>query len=158
MKLIAAVDKRWGIGCNNDLLFKLKEDLAFFKRITTGHDIVMGYRTFKSLPGENGLPNRMNYVITDSLEGLTDTDTVKFITEVPQELLESDAFLIGGAYTYGKYIDYVTEMYLTHIFSEAPHVDTYMPNGVIEKAIRMNSEIISQHVQNNITFYIKRYY
>lgn len=158
MKLIAAVDKRWGIGCNNDLLFKLKEDLAFFKRITTGHDVVMGYRTFKSLPGENGLPNRTNYVITDSLDGLTDTDTVKFITEVPQELLESDAFLIGGAYTYGKYIDYVTEMYLTHIFAEAPHVDTYMPNNVIEKAICMNEEVLENHIQNDIVYCIKRYY
>lgn len=158
MKLIAAIDNQWGVGYQNDLLFKLKEDLAFFKRTTIGHNVIMGYRTYLSLPYKNGLPNRINYVLTRSLEGLVDTDQVKFITEIPEDLLRSDAFLIGGAKTYGTYIDYVDEMYLTHVDAQAKHVDAFMPNEVIQKAIKMNETLIATYEENGITFHIKHYY
>ena len=59
---IVCVDKNWGIGKNNDLLFNLKEDMKFFKETTMGHPVVMGRRTFESLP--NILPGRENIVIS----------------------------------------------------------------------------------------------
>ena len=63
MKLIVAVDRHWGIGKDNKLLFSLKTDMAFFKKTTTGKIVVMGKNTFLSFPG-GPLKNRINVVLT----------------------------------------------------------------------------------------------
>ena len=64
MNIIVAVDKKWGIGCNNKLLVSIPADMKFFRETTTGKVVVMGRRTLESFP--NGLPlkNRTNIVLT----------------------------------------------------------------------------------------------
>ena len=64
MNYIVAVDEKWGIGKNNDLLFSLKGDMAFFRTTTSGKTVIMGDRTLASLPGGNPLKNRNNIVMT----------------------------------------------------------------------------------------------
>ena len=64
VKMILCMDLNGGIGKNNDLLFKMKEDMTFFKTQTVGNIIIMGYNTWLSL-GEKPLPNRTNIVMTD---------------------------------------------------------------------------------------------
>ena len=65
MKAIVAVDKNWGIGKNNDLLFSIPEDMKFFRDTTIGHSIVMGRKTFESLP--KMLPERKHIVINKNI-------------------------------------------------------------------------------------------
>ena len=67
MQLIVAVDKFWGIGKNNDLLFSLKEDMKFFRQTTLGKTIVMGYNTLMSFPFSKPLPKRKNIVLTSKM-------------------------------------------------------------------------------------------
>ena len=65
MNTIVVVDKNWGIGKNNDLLFRLKKDMKFFRETTTGKVVVMGANTFLSFPS-GALPNRVNIVLDSS--------------------------------------------------------------------------------------------
>ena len=60
---IVAVDNDWGIGYNGDLLEKIPEDLKYFKTLTTGNIVIMGRKTWDSLP-KQPLPNRLNFIIT----------------------------------------------------------------------------------------------
>ena len=69
MKTIVAVDKEWGIGKKNDLLFHLTKDLQYFKEKTLDKVIVMGGNTLLSFPGSKPLPRRTNIVLTDVLRG-----------------------------------------------------------------------------------------
>lgn len=68
MILIFAVDNNWNIGYNGDMLFKISEDLKRFKEITVGNIIIMGRKTFESLPYKKALPNRINIIITRDKE------------------------------------------------------------------------------------------
>ena len=68
MKLILAADENWAIGYKGGLLCHLSADLKYFKKMTTGHAVVMGRRTLESLPGKKGLPNRRNIVLTANKE------------------------------------------------------------------------------------------
>ena len=70
MKAILHCDKNWGIGKNNNLMFRLAKDMAFFRRTTKGKTVVMGTNTLLSLPGEKPLKDRMNIVLSSSLETL----------------------------------------------------------------------------------------
>ena len=68
MKAIVAVDKNWGIGKNNDLLFSIPEDMKFFRKTTSGKVVVMGANTLRSFPGGNPLKNRVNVVLSTTIE------------------------------------------------------------------------------------------
>ena len=68
MKAIVAVDKKWGIGKNNDLLFSLKEDMKFFRETTKGKVVVMGANTLRSFPNGNPLKNRINIVLSSTIK------------------------------------------------------------------------------------------
>ena len=78
MQLIVAVDKFWGIGKNNDLLFSLKEDMKFFRQTTLGKTIVMGYNTLMSFPFSKPLPKRKNIVLTSDGESLGFYEKLRF--------------------------------------------------------------------------------
>lgn len=67
MKAIVAIDKLWGIGNNGDLLFRIKEDIKFFKEVTTGKVVVMGRKTLDSLPNGEPLKDRINLIITSDI-------------------------------------------------------------------------------------------
>ena len=68
MEFIVAVDENWGIGKDGGMLDHLPKDLAFFKKKTSGHVIVMGRKTLESFPGSRPLPNRVNIVVTSQLD------------------------------------------------------------------------------------------
>ena len=64
MNLIVAVDQNWGIGKDGDLLKRISGDMKYFRNTTMGKDIIMGRRTFESLPGKKAIPGRTNLVFT----------------------------------------------------------------------------------------------
>lgn len=131
MNIIVAVDKNWGIGKDNDLLFKISEDMKNFRRITAGKVVVMGRKTLESLPGGRPLPNRINVVLTSS-GNPSNVIVVRNITELialttEMEINNQNVFIIGGERIYADLLPYVTTAYVTHIDAEK-QADKHFPD------------------------------
>ena len=132
MNLIVAVDNNWGIGFNGDLLEHIPEDLRYFKEITENNWIVMGRKTWDSLP-KKPLPNRPHLVITNNPMSYEDIDTVIFSKIGQAKLIMNtqkgiDFFVIGGGQIYEKLLPMCNRVYVTKIFKDHDQVDTYFPN------------------------------
>ncbi|MEN8121298.1 MAG: dihydrofolate reductase [Bacteroidota bacterium] len=127
VSIIAALDKNRAIGNDNKLLCYLPADLRHFKSLTTGHTIVMGRKTYESLPN-GALPNRKNVVLTknkdfmcEGCEIVHSVDEVFNICKVDEEI-----FIIGGAQIYKLFIEKANKLHLTQIHHEF-EADTYFP-------------------------------
>ncbi len=129
MKVIVAVDKEWGIGKKNDLLFHLSQDLKFFKEKTLDKIVVMGGNTLLSFPGSKPLPRRKNIVLTDVFKR-DDCTVCETLDELRAELKKYDSneiFIIGGAMFYRTMIDYCDEAYVTKV-DEIGGAEVFFPN------------------------------
>lgn len=118
MKAIVAVDKKWGIGKKNDLLFSLPEDMKFFRATTLNKVVIMGSNTLKSFPGGKPLKNRTNIVLFPGGEKRDDCTIVESIDELFAEIKkypEDDVFVIGGAMFYKTMLPYCSEVYVTKV-------------------------------------------
>ena len=126
ISLIVAMDKNNGIGNKNKLLAHISEDLRYFKRVTDGNTIVMGYNTYMSLP-KRPLPNRRNVVLTSKNIELEGAIVVNSIEELLKLLnTEEETFICGGASIYNQMLPYADKLYITHIFDEF-EADTFFP-------------------------------
>lgn len=117
MKAIVAVDEKWGIGKNNDLLFSLPADMKFFRETTMGKVVVMGSRTLKSFPNGNPLKNRTNIVLSTTIER-DDCTIVKSLDALLKEISKypkDQVFVIGGAMLYKTLLPYCTEVLVTKV-------------------------------------------
>lgn len=116
ISIIVAVAENNAIGLNNDLLCHLSDDLKRFKKLTTGHTIVMGRKTYLSLP-RRPLPNRTNIVITDveneAVEGCITAYSIEDAIEKCTE--DKNNFIIGGGSIYKQFLPHATMLYLTQI-------------------------------------------
>lgn len=117
MNLIFSADSKWGIGKDNDLLFRTPGDMAFFRKMTVGKVVIMGRRTLESLPGGKPLPRRENIVLTRSRTFAQ--DGVRVCRSLP-ELFDSlaaysddDLFVIGGSAVYRQLLPYCRRAYVT---------------------------------------------
>lgn len=129
---IVAVDNNWGIGFNGNLLEHIPEDLRYFKEITENNWIVMGRKTWDSLP-KKPLPNRPHLVITNNPMSYEDMDEVLFAKVGQAKLIMNtqkgiDFFVIGGGQIYEKLLPMCNRVYVTKIFKDHDQVDTYFPN------------------------------
>lgn len=126
--LIAAVDSNWGIGKDNDMLFYISKDLRRFKQITLGSPVVMGRKTFESLPN-GALPKRRNIVITRQKDLMIEGVEIVHSMEDALALLkdEKQAFVIGGGTIYNAFLPLVDRVYLTHIESQKD-ADVFFPS------------------------------
>lgn len=118
MREIVVVDQKWGIGKNNDLLFSLPEDMAFFRRETTGKVVVMGSNTLKSLPGGNPLKNRTNIVLFPGGEKRDDCTIVDSLDELFVELKKyptDDIYIMGGAMFYRTMLPFCDTAFVTKV-------------------------------------------
>ncbi|MCL2487826.1 MAG: dihydrofolate reductase [Oscillospiraceae bacterium] len=131
MQAIVAVDDNWAIGCDGQLLFSIPEDMRFFKETTTGRVVVMGRRTFQSLPSGRPLRDRVNIVLSGdpdfTEEGIT-------VCRSPEKLLETlagypadDVFVIGGAEIYALLLPYCAAVLVTKVRG-CYLADRYFPN------------------------------
>lgn len=125
--IIVAISENNAIGANNDLLWHISEDLKRFKRITTGHTIIMGKKTFESLPN-GALPNRKNIVISDvkndSIEGCLIADSIKSAIELCNP--EEENFIIGGGSIYKQFLEISDTIYLT-LVKKTYQADIFFP-------------------------------
>lgn len=128
LSIIVATNINGGIGKENDLLFHIKEDLKRFKDITSGSTIIMGRKTYESLPN-GALPNRTNIVISRSPGGIEPKDNLIIINELCAVIMgyvntREEAFVIGGGEIYKQLLPYCDKIYLTKVHSRC-EADTF---------------------------------
>lgn len=126
--IIAALDQNNAIGYQNDLLAHISADLKRFKTLTSGHAIVMGRKTFESLP-KGALPNRRNLVLTANADfSATGVETVSSVQQAIKTCDSNDVlFVIGGASVYNAFLPHATQLKLTFIQHRFELADTYFP-------------------------------
>ncbi len=149
ISLIAAIGKNNELGINGDLIWKIKEDLQFFRKITLGHNIVMGRITFESLP--KVLPGRKNIVITKSKINNNEIEIYRSIKEflIEYESCKDEIFIIGGASIYKEFILLASKLYLTEIDAEEKDADVYFPKFDLNDWER---EVLSNNEEGNIKY------
>ena len=160
ISIIAALDKNNAIGYKNNLLCYLPADLKHFKQLTTGHTIVMGRKTFESLP-KGALPRRKNVVLTKNKNFRCKNCE---IIHSPDELFglsheSEEIFIIGGAQIYNLFINKADRLYLTHIHHRF-EADTYFPEFDLSKWKIVEKKDFEKDEKNKFSFsfvsYIKK--
>lgn len=147
LSIIACISKvHRAIGYKNRLLYAIPSDMTRFRMLTTGHTIIMGRKTFESLPN-GALPNRRNIVISKTREQITGCEVYTSLEEAlaarKQEVGSKEAaankkavgskeasdecFIIGGASIYEQALPFADKLYLTIVEKEPAHADTFFP-------------------------------
>ena len=127
ISIIAAVARNMAIGRGNELIYWLPNDLRRFKALTTGHTIIMGRRTFQSLP-KGALPNRRNIVLTRSGKEFPGAETYSSLREALDSCLPSEeVFVIGGATVYAEALPLADRLCLTEVDDEPEGADAFFP-------------------------------
>ena len=149
MKLIAAVDKNWGIGRNNRLLVNIPEDMQLFRQETNGKVVIMGRKTFESLPGM--LPKRHHVVISRSCSDLG--EGVEMCSSVAEFLkrykdVDEEIYCIGGGMIYSEMLAYADKLVLTEIDAQAD-AEVYFPE--FDKSLYTKT-ILSDIEENGIHY------
>lgn len=126
ISIIAAVDHRMAIGFQNKLLFWSPNDLKRFKALTTGNTIIMGRKTFESLP-KGALPNRRNVVLSSN--PATECPGAEVFTSLEAALKscqeEEKVYILGGASVYRQAMPLADELCLTEVDDTAPEADAF---------------------------------
>ena len=119
ISIIVAIAENYAIGKNNDLLWHIPADLKRFKKITLGHSVIMGKRTYESLP-KRPLTDRENIVITDDPEDQFPGCTIIYSIEDALPLIkpEEEAFIIGGASVYRQFLPHTDRLYRTLVHKD----------------------------------------
>ena len=152
--MIAAIGKNNELGKDNNLIWKLKEDMHFFKENTIGKPIVMGINTFNSLP--KLLPHRKHIVLTHQNLKIDNVliyhdmnELLNYINSKNEEIM-----IIGGASIYKLFLDYANKLLLTEIDDEEKNADVYFPNF---NKNEWNYNIIKEVEEDNIKYKHVRY-
>ncbi len=146
--IIAAVGKNGELGLNNNLIWRIKGDMKFFKEHTMGHHVFMGKNTFNSLP--KILPGRTHVVLSKSLEQKNLPKEVILVRSLDEfyncmKNVDDDVYVIGGAKVYSEMINNADMMYLTEIDSESLDADAYFPNFKDED---WQKQILEEHLES----------
>jgi dihydrofolate reductase len=160
--MIAAIGKNLELGKNNQLLCHLPADLKRFKAITSGFPVMMGDKTWESLPIKP-LPNRRNIVITldknykaegskQKAESILDNSPCEIVHTLDDAVRlvknEEKAFIIGGATIYKLFIDKIETLYLTRIDAEF-EADVFFPDINFNDWNLMNEEVYEKDEKNS---------
>jgi dihydrofolate reductase len=127
--IVVVIDEKNGIGKNGGLLCHLPNDLKHFKKITTGHTIIMGRKTYESLPN-GSLPDRINIVVTSGdVNNFPGCIVVRSIEEaLSVSKSHEKVFIIGGGELYRTTFHLADKLYLTRIHNTFNDADTFFPN------------------------------
>ena len=126
--IICALDENRAIGFEGHMLFHLRSDLQRFKELTSGHTVIMGRKTFESLP-KGALPNRRNFVVSRSLRDAPEGTHLfhSLETALVGAYDDNEVFVIGGASIYKAALPLADRLCLTRIHAVAPAADTFFP-------------------------------
>jgi dihydrofolate reductase len=152
---IAAADAHWGIGRNGGLLLRLPPDLRRFRDMTLGKTVVMGRKTFLSLPGGRALPGRRNIVLTHG------GDAARAGAELCHSLdallnggmlgADEEIFVIGGALVYAELLCHCARAYVTRIDAVFPSADRFFPDLDTEPGWRL-AEVSAEERWEDVKF------
>ena len=147
--IIAAIGKNNELGKDNALIWHLPGDLKFFKETTTGKTIIMGRRTFESLP--RMLPNRHHIVISSSNNFPEEVSVYNTIDDLLKDYKDSneELFVIGGASIYKAFLDLSNKLYLTEIDAEDKNADAYFPT--FDKSL-YDMEVLKENEDEGIKY------
>ncbi len=127
IEFVIAVDENDAIGAQGQIPWRVRADLRRFKHLTMGHHILMGRRTWESLPGP--LPGRVNLVVTRQRDyvaaGAIVCASPQAGVELAQQAGESTLFVIGGAQVYNALLPLAKRIYLSRIHTRSPQADTF---------------------------------
>ena len=127
LSIIVAVAENRAIGYENKLLYWLPNDLKRFKSLTTGHTIIMGRKTFESLP-KGALPNRRNIVLSRKMKDFPGAEHFSSLQEaIAHCQTEEEVFVIGGASVYQEALPLANQLFVTHIEDTPANADAYFP-------------------------------
>lgn len=150
ISLIVAVAEDRAIGDKGNLLWHLSSDLKRFKAITTGHTIIMGRKTYDSLPN-GALPNRRNIVISRQLKNLKDAEVYSDIDEALKATSDEDiVYIIGGGEIYKKTFPRADELHITLVHKSYPEADTRFPEWKLTDWNILKQERIGQDEKNEL--------
>jgi len=132
ISIIVAIAENSAIGKDNKLLWHLSDDLQRFKKLTTGHTVVMGKKTFESLPFQP-LPNRRNIVISDIPNDRIDGCVMAYSIDDAIEKMDEDKenFIIGGGSVYRQFLNIANKLYITKVLHSF-EADTFFPEIDLE--------------------------
>ena len=127
ISIIVAVSEDWGIGKDNELLWHIPEDMKRFKRLTSGNTVIMGKKTWESLP-RRPLPGRKNIVLTDIPdESVENAVTAYSIDDALNKCgTDEEIFIIGGGSIYRQFMPIADRLFITHVHRKAS-ADVYFP-------------------------------
>ena len=151
--LIACIGKNRELGKKGELVFHIKEDMKFFRETTMNHKVVMGRKTWESLPGK--LKGRENIVISrGAVEGadLVVTDIAQFVAE--NKNTEEEIFVIGGGMVYAEFLPVARVLYLTEVEAGDETADAFFPE--FDRA-NYNREMIKKGTDNGVVFVVTKY-
>ncbi|MBR2994782.1 dihydrofolate reductase [Candidatus Saccharibacteria bacterium] len=151
--IISAIGKNNEIGKKGGLIFKIKDDMKFFRETTLDHKIIMGQNTWFSLPGK--LKNRENIVV--SLENLSGPDRIinnldDFIKE--NQGTDEEIFIIGGGSIYKQFLPYTTNLYLTEVDGTDNEATVFFPE--FDKT-NYTKTLIKKGSENGLDYSIVKY-
>jgi len=159
---VVAMSNNWVIGVNNDLPWSLKDDLAHFKKYTTGKIIVMGRKTYESIG--RPLPNRVNYVISSTLK---DIEGVSIFTSLEDAIeaakiynldqdIANEVAIIGGGYLFRDSIDSFNKLILTRVDCSIDG-DVYYPEIDFSNWELISSDEFLKNEDNQYDFAVETY-
>ena len=152
LSIIACISKaNRAIGYQNRLLYHIKSDMTRFRELTTGHVIIMGRKTYESLPN-GALPHRRNIVVSRSRKELPDCEVYASLEEALAAVTaktegENNCFIIGGESIYSQALPFADRLYLTIVDDEPEAADTFFPEinpeewEVAEKEMRNGDDL-----------------
>ena len=162
-KLIACVDKNFGLGYKGELLFRIKEDLKNFRKLTLNQTVIYGRRTLNTLPNCKPLDSRRNIILSRTIENISDAQIVHSIENLWNKLGNREKgvgnnyalnFVIGGAEIFSELLPYATEIYLT-VVDEEKISDVKFPD--IDEDFLMTTSYKLQ-ADTTINHYVRRKY
>ncbi len=170
LNIIVAIDEQNAIGKGGSLLCHLSADLKHFKALTTGHTVVMGSRTYLSLP-RRPLPNRRNVVLTRQDAALFEgAEIVRSIEEIvamnnqsKQKMqdtpidTDNEIFIIGGGQVYEQMLPHADRLYVTRIHHTFPDADTLFPAMDMNSWQLVSRETFSADDNNPYDFSFEEY-
>ncbi len=148
---ILCVDKKWGIGRHNGLLFSLPKDMKFFKETTLNHVVAMGENTLLSFPNSKPLKNRTHIVLsqdeTHNYEGVENVhDFDEFLRLIGEHANKEDVYIIGGASIYRQTLPYVDKVLLTKV-DAVGGAELFFPNLDKDPYFELKEE--SEEIEDN---------
>lgn len=157
INIIVSVSENWVIGKDNKLLWKLSSDLKRFKDLTTGYPVIMGQKTFESLP-KGALPNRTNIVLTlDPNFTAPNIITVYNIADALEKSKDfNEVFIIGGGMVYKQFLDYADYVYLTMVHTIIDG-DTTFPELLPDQWDQVDEEFKDKDDKNEYSHTYKTY-